>query len=99
MMEAIDRKFTIDATCREHGHVFTEADAVLFLAKDKALPATLKFYREWCQRIGADERQLLGIDLLIQRVEAWQAANPDRVKIPDVDLSTAGDAIIAPNRL
>jgi hypothetical protein len=97
-MEVVDRKFQISAVCREHGHLFSEADAVLFVAKDKALPATLRFYLEECRRLGAAERQLEGIALLIARVEAWQVANPGRVKVPDVDAGPLGDMIVAPNR-
>jgi hypothetical protein len=96
-MERIDRKFTITATCTEHDHTFTEIDSVLFLAKDKALPATLQFYRAECERIGAGLYQLMGIDLLIQRVLRFQRERPDLVKVPDVDDTKEGRAIILPN--
>jgi|SRR2546422_4446793 len=95
--ERIDRKFSIQARCREHGHEHTEWTSVLFLAKDKALPATLRFYLGECRRIGADQRQLDGIILLISRVERFQAEHPGLVKIPDVDAGEQGDAIVAPN--
>lgn len=95
--EPIDRKFVIEATCQEHTHEYDEHHAVLFLAKDKALPATLQFYRAECERIGAAPAQLDGIDLLLGRVERYQAANPHVVKVPDVD-TARGAHIIAPNR-
>lgn len=93
----IDRKFTIEATCLEHRHRHTEHDAVLFLAKDQAFPTTLRFYRQECERLGAAPRQLLGIDLLIDRVERYQAAYPERIKVADIDETATGDAIVAPN--
>ena len=39
--EPIDRKFQIEATCQEHDHAYDEHHGVLFLAKDRAVPATL----------------------------------------------------------
>lgn len=85
MSERIDRKFEIRAICTEHHHVHTEMDSVLFLAKDRLLPATLAFYLAECIRAGVDPRQQLGVQLLLARVEAYQAAHPERVKLPDVD--------------
>lgn len=74
-----------------HGTVFRHADQkvvpedqwIVFLAKDNAFPATLKFYREECERIGAEPEQLAAVDRLINRVELWRMANPDKLKVPD----------------
>ena len=95
--EAIDRKFVIRATCMEHDHEYDHHHAVLMLAKDRAVPATLRFYRLECERIGAGAAQLLGIDLLIERVDRYQAANPGVLKVADID-EDKGAHIIAPNR-
>lgn len=95
--EPVERKYTIRAVSMEHGTLRTELDGVLFLAKDKALPATLRYYRTMCSASRADERQLLGIDLLIERVERFQAANPEIVKVAGVEPSRVGDAIVQPN--
>ena len=84
--EPIDRKFTFCATCCEHGHEHSHMDSILFLAKDKAVPATLSFYRDECFRLGAKEEQLQGIDLLIERVLRFQSERPDLVKVADVDI-------------
>lgn len=63
-----------------------------------ALPRTLRFYRDRCFELGASSEQIVGITLLIERVERFQAANPGRCKVADVDVGTpAGDAIVAPN--
>ena len=97
--EPIDRKFSISAKATEHDRpYYDEHHAVLFLAKDRALPATLTFYRYECEALGADPRQLEGIDRLRERVIAYQDANPDLVKVADVDVGSTGDAVIAPNR-
>jgi|SRR3972149_6540599 len=82
---AIDRKFFIIADHVTKHTSYTERDAVLFLAKDKALPDTLRYYHEKCAKLGADERQLKSVALLLDRVEAYQAAHPELCKVPDVD--------------
>ena len=84
--EPIDRKFTFCATCTEHDHEFGHLDAMVFLAKDKALPDTLRYYQNRCQDMGASAEQLQGIELLIQRVARYQAEHPDQVKVADVDI-------------
>lgn len=84
--EPIDRKYTFCATSTEHPKEHSHMDALVFLAKDKALPATLSFYRDECFRLGAQVEQLQGIDLLIERVLCFQAERPDLVKVGDVDV-------------
>ena len=96
-MEKIDRKYQISAVSVEHRHSHSEFDSVLFLAKDKALVPTLQFYYGECIRQGADNNQLLGITLLIERVQRWQLENVDKLKVADIDLP-AGRSIIEPNR-
>ena len=72
-MNVIDRKFQILAVNPANGHIYTERNAMLLCAKDKAVPAALKAYREECIEIGADPVHIESIDLLIQRVESFQA--------------------------
>lgn len=93
----IDRKFTIQATCREHGHAHTEADSALFLAKDIAFPAALRAYIRECVRLGADERQIAAAKAMMERVVKYQAEHPDLIKVPDVDDTPLGREIAAPN--
>jgi hypothetical protein len=95
--EPIDRKFTIMARSIESGNIYTDFDGVLFLAKDNAFPATLRFYREECVRQGCAPEQLRGIDLLIERVDRYRASNPEKLKIADID-PEKGASIIAPNK-
>lgn len=80
----IDRKFNFIAINPINRHVYTQDNGVVFVAKDKALPATLKFYREECKRLGSNPEHLESIDLLIKRVEEFQANN--EVKVPDTHL-------------
>lgn len=56
---------------------------VVFLAKDNAFAAVLPLYREECVRRGCDEEQIRAADALIERVTAWRAAHPERLKNPD----------------
>lgn len=73
------------------GTVFRHADQtvvpsdewVVFLASDNAFPATLRFYRMKCAEIGAEQEQLDAVDRLIARVDAWRAAHPEKIKLPD----------------
>ena len=96
-MENIDRKYQISAISVEHGHPHSEADSVLFLAKDKALIPTLQFYFDECTKLEADINQLIGIKLLIERVQRWQLENIDKLKVADINLPEGQD-IIAPNQ-
>jgi hypothetical protein len=98
MSENVERKFRLLAVSTEHGRVHTEADAVLFLAKDRAFLPTLRFYFSECEKIGAGAKQLTAVNLLIERVMRWQLDHPEAMKVPDVDDSPAGQSIVAPNR-
>lgn len=94
--EPVERKYNFVARSVEHQTLHTHDDAMVFLAKDRALPATLRFYREECARLGVEQRQLDGIDRLIERVEAFQVAHPGLVKVADVEAAFA-KTIAGPN--
>lgn len=83
-MEVIDRKFTFKATSIGSGKAYTQKNALVFLAKDKFLPELLDAYYKICVREGADERQIMGVVLLKERVLAWQRKNEKKVHLPDV---------------
>lgn len=83
-MEAIDRKFKFTAVSNKSGKKYTEKNAVVFLLKDALLPNMLDNYIALCAQAGVDERQLKGIQLLKDRVLAWQRKNEKKVKLPDV---------------
>lgn len=83
-MEGIDWKYKIHAVNRATDKVRTDDEAILFLAKDDAVPPTLAFYYEECQRIGAEQGQLDSIRLLQTRVQNWRREHFDECKTPDM---------------
>ena len=80
----IDRKYKITAVNPCSGNTHDENDSVLFLAKDKALPAALKAYYWECKRLGSNPAHCESIALLIERVEKYQ--KDIEAKVPDTDL-------------
>lgn len=74
MMARLDNTFRLLAISEE-GLVHDERDALVFLASDRAVPATLLFYRGERARLGATAEQIADIDRLIVRLRRWQAAH------------------------
>lgn len=81
---AVDWKYKIRAVNPCSGNEHTEDDAILFLAKDQAVPAMLRTYLAECQGLGTNPAHLEAIELLLGRVEAFHAERG--AKIPDTDL-------------
>lgn len=79
----IDRKFKFVATANRSGKQYTEENAVLFLAKDRAFLLTLQDYIRHCRALGAAPEQIQAAQLLFERVRQFQATN--ETKVPDVD--------------
>lgn len=90
--DVIDRKFKILAVnpCKA-GKVYTEHDGMFFTAKDAALPAALKAYREQCVELGCGNEHIESIDLLINRVDAYQRKER---KVPDTETDCELDRCI-----
>lgn len=84
MPQTLDGKFFGLIFRQKDNTIVPPSEFVVFLAKDRAFLPTLRFYKEECQRIGAETPQLEAIDALIGRVEAWQRENVTAMKIPDV---------------
>lgn len=80
----IDRKYKIHAVnpCSRNTH--DEYDSILFLAKDRAIPAMLRAYLKESEALGANPAHLESIGLLIGRVEQYQ--REVEAKVPDTDL-------------
>jgi hypothetical protein len=97
-MAMIDRKFKIKAISNKSGKIYTENNAILFLLKDKNLPAMLVRYKELCVQSGADERQILGLDLLYDRVMKWQRKNDKKVHLADIDPGEEERRVCKPNK-
>jgi len=83
----IDRKFIIAAQNPINGKKYSQDDALLLCAKDKAVPAALRAYQAECEKLGANPEHIESIGLLIGRVEEYQSNIESRV--PD----TVGDEI------
>ena len=84
----IDRKFKFVAVNPCNNHVYTEENAMIFCAKDAAVPNTLRAYYAECIKLGCNQEHIDSIKLLLDRVEAFQRDNESR--IPD----TVGDCEI-----
>jgi len=85
----IDRKFKFVAVNPCNGKHYTQEDAVVFCAKDKALIPALERYAEECRVIGSNPEHIESVLLLVGRVKDYQAAFGARV--PD----TVGDCELA----
>lgn len=79
----LDGKFYGEIRKAKDDSIVPDDEYVVFLAKDNAFAAILPEYRDMCKALGADTEQLLAVDRLIQRVQVWRAANPDKLKVPD----------------
>lgn len=84
-MENLDRKFEFVARHTTKGKAVTHREGIVFLAKDNIVPAMLKFYREESIRQGVGKAQILGLNLLIDRVDKWRKENKGQLKLPDID--------------
>jgi hypothetical protein len=80
----LDGKFHGIIAKNKDGSIVPQDQWVVFLAKDNAFPATLRFYRAECNRQGAASEQLAAVDAAIARLDEWRQANPDKCKTPDV---------------
>lgn len=94
----VDRKFIIKAVCRAHEHTQTHEDGVFFKAADAAFNRNvLDAYKREAIKLGAHPHQIMGIELLIERVEKFKTSHPERVKVPDVDEGLEETFINSPN--
>jgi len=82
-METIDRKFQILAVNPCKGTIYTEKNAILLCAKDKAVIPTLWAYLHECERLGCHEEHIHSVELLIGRVKEYQ--EKIEVRTPDTD--------------
>lgn len=97
-MEAIDRKYRFKAVSVASGRQHSQADGVLFLAKDKLLPALLDSYIRLCVESGVDDKQTQGVVLLRERVMTYQRRNINKVRLPDVGDGKEAKRVLKPNK-
>ena len=81
---SLDRKFKVTAINRATGRVRTDAEVIVFVASDDALPATLAFYHEECRRKGSDEGHLKSVELLEDRLAIWRHEHKGLCHVPDM---------------
>ena len=89
MKEVIDRKFIFKAVNPCNGKEYTEENALILLAKDRAVVPALEAYAKSCAEIGANPEHIGSIGLLIDRVREYQGTV--EMKTPD----TIGECEIA----
>ncbi len=84
-MRQIDGKYKTDGniTKLDGTPIPDDEPLVLFRAKDKLLPQLLEDYKQLCQDADCQAQQVETLGPLIQQVKDWQAANQDKVKLPD----------------
>lgn len=82
MKQAIDGKYRILAINPCTGSVHDEYDSVRFSPADAAFVEMVQNYPRICQKLGADENQILGAEMMVERINAYAAENG--VKVPDV---------------
>jgi len=98
MNEVIDRKFKFTAISNKSGKKYTQNNAIVFLLKDSLLPNMLDNYIGLCGQAGVDQRQLRGVQLLKDRVLAWQRKNIKKVHMPDVEEGAEEKRVCKPNK-
>lgn len=82
----LDGKFHGVLVKNKNGSIVPQDQWIVFLAKDNALPATLKFYEEECTRLGAKQAQITAVQDLRVRVDAWRRQHPELLKTADVEV-------------
>ena len=82
-MDIIDRKFKFVAVNPCNNKYHTQEDAIVFCAKDEAVPYMLQAYKEECKRLGANSEHIESIRLLANRVMQYQ--KDIEHKVPDTD--------------
>lgn len=86
MSQKLDGKFHGVIVKNKDQSIVPQDQWVVFLAKDNAFPATLRFYKAECQRLGVGMDQLQAVDDMICRLEQWRAENKKLCKVLDVQL-------------
>jgi len=76
------------------GKHYTEKDAILFCAKDKALIPTLQAYYSECHKLGCGKEHLESVELLMDRVKIFQAVE---CRVPDTETDCEIDRCIGGN--
>ena len=79
----IDRKFKFVAVNPCNGKYYTQENAIVFCAKDEAVPHMLAEYKKECKLLGANSEHIESIELLFNRVLEYQRSVEH--KVPDTE--------------
>jgi hypothetical protein len=94
MTNTVDRKFEFTAVNPCNGKVYTQENAIVFCAKDKALVAALVGYSRVSKFYGSNPEHLESIALLIERVKKYQeevgSKTPDTIGDCEIDRCIGG---------
>lgn len=82
-MMKLDCKFYGHILKAKDGSVVPDDEYVVFLAKDNAFASVLTLYLAKLIELEADQEQIDAVIRLVDRVNAWREANPDKCKVPD----------------
>ena len=89
----IDRKFKFVAVnpCKPE-KVYTEENAIVFCAKDAAVPKMLIEYMRECEKLGCGQEHIVSVSMLIDRVVIYQ--NNIEKRVPDTETQCEIDRCI-----
>lgn len=79
----LDAKFYGEIRKVKDDSVVPDDEYVVFLAKDNAFAIMLVMYYHLCIALSCDKEQIDAVAAMIDRLNAWRAAHPERLKNPD----------------
>jgi len=79
----LDAKFYGEIRKVKDDSIVPDDEYVVFLAKDNAFADAIHYYRDRCVELGADQEHLDSVNRMIDRLNEWRDANPDKLKVPD----------------
>lgn len=79
----MDAKFYGEIRKVKNDTLVPDDEYIVFLVKDNAFAEVLPIYLEKCIALGCDTEHIQAIQRMIQRMQAWRAAHPERLKNPD----------------
>jgi len=78
----VDRKFKFLAVNPCNHNIYTEENAIVFVAKDAGLLPMLDRYLKFCENAGCDSNHIESVELLMGRIRTFQGRE---IKLPDTN--------------
>ena len=82
-MNKLDKKFVGPIRKVKDGSTVPDDQWICFLAKDNAFAAILPAYLSKCIELACDDEQIRLVTNMIDQVQTWRSANPNKLKDPD----------------